>query len=145
MFLVIRNLHSAITPRTVTPVPGLSLLREYRHRLTVLGDEVVDRAERLVDAGEAQVRDLFERFQGLGPTEPDFSLYGRSMSAWMSRFLAAASENRSGVVRRAISEVENYETRTTFIEECRRSGYHVIEFGDQLVIFCYDLPLIVHC
>ena len=60
-------------------------------------------------------------------------------NAWIEQIFEADQARTKGVVRRAIRNVEIYGWGVgNFVEEVRKRGYHVIETGDQLVIFCHE-------
>jgi hypothetical protein len=56
--------------------------------------------------------------------------------AFIDQLFAARSVNCSGVVRRAVRDVEREVGRDAFIAEVRRRGFRLIESGDQFIVIC---------
>ena len=63
--------------------------------------------------------------------------------AWITRLFSSAQGKAGGVIRCSRSSIEKQGTvehlRTAIFEE----GFHLVENGDQLVIFCNTDPLTV--
>lgn len=55
---------------------------------------------------------------------------------WLGQIFSAAAAGRGGIVRRSIRDVESRVGRRILELEVRRRGYHLIECGGQVVIFC---------
>lgn len=58
------------------------------------------------------------------------------MSAWIEQIFESQIAKRGGVVRRQVASVDKFASRVELKEECKKRGYHVIEHGDQWLIFC---------
>ena len=63
----------------------------------------------------------------------------------MNQVFEAGQASAGGVVRRSVYNVERLVGFAAFVEECRRSDFHVIETGDELVVLCHECGMIVHC
>ena len=61
--------------------------------------------------------------------------------AWLNDIFSAKAAQRGGVVRRSIRDVHAAVGRRTFIAECRRRGFPVVENGGQYVVFCNNEPI----
>ena len=66
-------------------------------------------------------------------------------SAWIEQVFSAASAKNGNVVRRKTQSVETAASVQELIQEARNKGFHVIEFGDQIVVLCADDPIRIHC
>lgn len=64
---------------------------------------------------------------------------------WMQRLFDAKAARQGGVVRRSTRDVELVVGRAAFEAEIRRRGYHAIQNGDQIVVFCNNEPIRVLC
>lgn len=58
------------------------------------------------------------------------------MSAWVDQVFRSKIAQRGGVVRRKISSIDKFASRAMVESECRRRGFHIVEHGDQWLIFC---------
>lgn len=58
------------------------------------------------------------------------------MNAWIDRIFRSQIARRGRVVRRKIASIERFASRRLVQEECRRRGYHIVEHGEQWLIFC---------
>ena len=58
------------------------------------------------------------------------------MSAWIDQIFQSKIAQRGGVVRRKLTSIEKYSSRAELRKESRRRGYHIVEHGDQWLIFC---------
>lgn len=64
---------------------------------------------------------------------------------WMQRLFDAKAARQGGVVRRSTRDVDLIIGRAAFEAEIRRRGYHAIQNGDQIVVFCNNEPIRVLC
>ena len=67
------------------------------------------------------------------------------MSAWLDQLFDAWAADKGDVIRRSISDVEKYASRTELLAECRSRTYHLIETGDQFVVICNCGIIKIHC
>lgn len=58
------------------------------------------------------------------------------MSAWVQQIFQSQIAKRGGVARRKVSSIDKYASRAEVKRECRRRGYHIVQHGDQWLIFC---------
>ena len=58
------------------------------------------------------------------------------MNAWVNQIFRADIVKRGGVVRRKITSIDKYASRQAVKVEAKRRGYHIVEHGDQWLIFC---------
>ena len=58
--------------------------------------------------------------------------------AWISQIFESQSAQSGGIVRRKVASVIDYASVDLLYEEVRRRGFHMVESGDQFVIFCHD-------
>ncbi len=54
-------------------------------------------------------------------------------------------DNNSGVVRRSKWDVSHYASKKELIEAVRVRRYHLLECGDQFIVFCNDGEIRIHC
>ncbi|PJE38119.1 N-(5'-phosphoribosyl)anthranilate isomerase [Pseudooceanicola lipolyticus] len=66
-------------------------------------------------------------------------------SIWMQRLFDAKAARQGGVVRRKLRDVELIVGKAAFEAELRRRGYHAVQNGDQIVVFCNNEPVRVLC
>ena len=64
---------------------------------------------------------------------------------WIKQIFQAQQVAKGGVVRRKKPDVESYASMSQLITEVKRRGFHLVEVGDQLVIFCNKGVLKIHC
>lgn len=69
----------------------------------------------------------------------------RPSEHWLQQIFDAKSARRGGVVRRKIRDIEQNIGLGPFRSELKRRGYHAIENGDQVVIFCNNQPIHLIC
>lgn len=58
------------------------------------------------------------------------------MNAWVNQVFRSKIAKRGGVVRRKISSIEKFASCELVKAECREKGFHIVEHGDQWLIFC---------
>jgi hypothetical protein len=58
------------------------------------------------------------------------------MSAWVKQIFQSQIAIRGGVVRRKVSSIDKFASRAELRAECHKRGYHIVEHGDQWLIFC---------
>lgn len=58
------------------------------------------------------------------------------MNGWIGQIFESSIARRGGVVRRKLSSIDRFASRPAVQSECRRRGYHIVEHGDQWLIFC---------
>ena len=58
------------------------------------------------------------------------------MNAWVNQIFEADIVKRGGVVRRKIASIEKFASKKAVKDEVKRRGYHIVEHGDQWLIFC---------
>ena len=67
-------------------------------------------------------------------------------NAWIEQIFQADQADYGGVVRRATRDVERLGWgMENLVEVVRARGFHVIETGEQVVIFCHEGALRIHC
>ena len=64
---------------------------------------------------------------------------------WAAQIFSSKSARAGGVVRRSLHDVEREIGYTALELEVRRRGYHMVQSGDQIVIFCTSEPLRIIC
>ncbi len=67
------------------------------------------------------------------------------MSAWIDQIFNADAAAQGGVVRRKRDDVEKYASLGELVQEAKDRGFHVIETGGQVVIFCHEGEMVIHC
>jgi hypothetical protein len=67
------------------------------------------------------------------------------MSTWLDQIFDADAANNGGIVRRNRQDVNKNCGRDALIEEVKERGFHLIETGNQYVIFCHTGALRIHC
>lgn len=68
------------------------------------------------------------------------------MNAWMTQWFDETQQAKcGGIIRRSIDDVDEYATVGEVVAEARSRNWHVIETGDQVVVFCHDGDMRVHC
>lgn len=63
----------------------------------------------------------------------------------MQQIFDARAAREGGIVRRKIRDVERNVGRAAFVAEIERRGYHAVENGGQIVIFCNNETVHVLC
>ena len=58
------------------------------------------------------------------------------MSALVNQIFESQIAKRGGVVRRKVSSIDKYASQSEVKAEARKRGYHIIQHGDQWLIFC---------
>lgn len=58
------------------------------------------------------------------------------MSKWIDQVFESQIAKRGGVVRRKISSIDKETSQAELKRECRKRGYHIVQHGDQWLIFC---------
>jgi hypothetical protein len=58
------------------------------------------------------------------------------MSAWIAQIFESKIAKSGGVVRRRLSSIDQFASRTQLQQECKKRGYHIVEHGNQWLIFC---------
>ena len=58
------------------------------------------------------------------------------MNAWVNQIFKSQIAKRGGVVRRKVTSIERQSSRAEVKAEAQRRGYHIVEHGDQWLIFC---------
>lgn len=58
------------------------------------------------------------------------------MNAWVNQIFKSQIARRGGVVRRKVTSIDKESSRDELKAEARRRGYHIVEHGDQWLIFC---------
>lgn len=66
-------------------------------------------------------------------------------SEWILQVFDAQQVGKGGIVRRSKKDVKKYASFPELLAEVRHRGYHLIETGDQYVIFCHTGSLQIHC
>ncbi len=67
-----------------------------------------------------------------------------SAHAWISQIFSSQAARNGGIVRRKIASVIEYASVDLLHAEVIRRGFHMVESGDQFVIFCHrgDLKIV---
>ena len=58
------------------------------------------------------------------------------MSAWLDQIFNSQIAQIGGVVRRKLSSIRRYSSEAELKAEVKRRGYHIVEHGNQWLIFC---------
>jgi hypothetical protein len=58
------------------------------------------------------------------------------MSAWVKQIFQSQIAKRGGVVRRKVTSIDKFASQAELSAECHKRGYHIVEHGDQWLIFC---------
>ena len=58
------------------------------------------------------------------------------MSAWVRQRFESQIAKRGGVVRRKITSIDKFASRAEVKAECAKRGYHIVQHGDQWLVFC---------
>jgi hypothetical protein len=58
------------------------------------------------------------------------------MSAWVNQIFQSNIAKRGGVVRRKLSSIDKYASQREVTKEAKPRGYHIVQHGDQWLIFC---------
>jgi hypothetical protein len=58
------------------------------------------------------------------------------MNAWVNQIFKSQIAKRGGVVRRKVTSIDKESSREEVKAEVRRRGCHIVEHGDQWLIFC---------
>jgi hypothetical protein len=58
------------------------------------------------------------------------------MSTWVDQIFESQIAQRGGVARRKLSSIDKFASRKEVKDECKARGYHIIQHGDQWLIFC---------
>ncbi len=64
---------------------------------------------------------------------------------WVAQIFSSKSARGGGVVRRSLRDVEREIGYGRLELGVRRRGYHMVQSGDQIVIFCTSEPLRIIC
>lgn len=59
-----------------------------------------------------------------------------TMSKWIDQILESQIAERGDVVRRKISSIDKEASQAEVKQECAKRGYHIVQPGDQWLIFC---------
>jgi len=86
----------------------------------------------------------FLRAEMKGKTAMRTSLRVPSAHAWISQIFDSQAARSGGIVRRSIASVIDYASIDLLHAEVLRRGFHMVESGDQFVIFCHpgDLKIV---
>jgi hypothetical protein len=66
------------------------------------------------------------------------------MNAWLQQWYTAQASN-GGVIRRNRDDVERFASVAEVVADARERGWHVVETGGQVVIFCHDGDMRIWC
>jgi len=58
------------------------------------------------------------------------------MNAWVRQIFQSHIAKRGGVVRRKITSIDKFASRAEVKPECTTRGYHIVQHGDQWLVFC---------
>lgn len=64
-----------------------------------------------------------------------------SPEQWMANALSDKAIGHGQMIRRKLGHIDRMVGRETFIRELTRRGWHAVENGDQMVIFCDPKPV----
>ena len=56
---------------------------------------------------------------------------------WIAQIFQAQAARNGGIVRRKMASVAQFASSAALEAEVRRRGFHMVETGDQYVIFCH--------
>lgn len=65
--------------------------------------------------------------------------------SWVDQIFDAKIVKKDGIVRRKKAAVSRYASFDELLEQVKERGYHLIETGDQYVVFCNKGALKIHC
>lgn len=57
-------------------------------------------------------------------------------SWWVNQIFSSQIAKRGGVVRRKLSSIDEFASRAEVKVECSKRGFHIVQHGDQWLIFC---------
>jgi len=64
---------------------------------------------------------------------------------WLLQVFDAQQVDKGGIVRRSRSDVEKFASFDELLAAVKSRGFHLVETGDQFVIFCHEGSLQIHC
>lgn len=64
---------------------------------------------------------------------------------WIDQIFEAQQADAGGIVRRSRRDVERLASFEMLLTEVKRRGFHLIETGDQFVVFCHEGAMKIHC
>ncbi len=64
---------------------------------------------------------------------------------WMRRIFDAKAARDGGVVRRSRRDIDRILGMDRFLHELERRGFHAVQNGDQVVIFCNNQAVRLLC
>jgi hypothetical protein len=64
---------------------------------------------------------------------------------WMRRIFDAKAARDGSTVRRSTRDVDRIVGRARFLREVERRGYHAVENGGQIIVFCNNEPVRLLC
>ncbi len=67
------------------------------------------------------------------------------MTAWIDQIFDAKIVKKDGIVRRKRSAVSKHASFDELLDQVKERGYHLVETGDQYVVFCNKGALKIHC
>lgn len=57
------------------------------------------------------------------------------MNAWIHQVFVSKIAKRGGIVRRKTTTIEKYASLDALEHQVKKSGFHIVEHGDQYIIF----------
>ncbi|NOY42564.1 MAG: N-(5'-phosphoribosyl)anthranilate isomerase [Planctomycetes bacterium] len=64
---------------------------------------------------------------------------------WLEQFFDAQQVDKGGIIRRSIKDVERLASKEKLLFEVKQRGFHMVETGEQYVIFCHTGAMKIHC
>jgi hypothetical protein len=118
-------------------IPEPLLLTSYKQalNLTCISELITSIKYRKAYGGQTVICVLLS-FAGL----PALIMRRKPMSPYeyINRMFEAKAAKTGGTVRRKIANVEKYASFKYLLKEVEARGFHLIEVGDQYVIFCHS-------
>ncbi|QBF32086.1 N-(5'-phosphoribosyl)anthranilate isomerase [Thalassococcus sp. S3] len=71
----------------------------------------------------------------------EFATSPLSPENYLRDIFSARAAREGGVIRRKRRDIYRFVGRARFEDELRRRGFHAVENGGQIVIFCNDAPI----
>lgn len=72
--------------------------------------------------------------------------FGRPLGTdWLDQMFRSRAAAEGGVVRRRVRDVEREIGRAALELEVRKRGFHMVESGEHIVVFCNPAPLKLIC
>lgn len=67
------------------------------------------------------------------------------MHAWIRQIFQSKIAQRGGMVRRKKTTIAKYASLAQLEAEVKKKGFHIVEHGDQYIVFCDKASVRVVC